>query len=260
MEAHRRMVPSLLQTAMLGLIVLAYYGQAEASPAPAGRPVAAVDDRSRSDRSAGARAPTSSASADSAPFPAGPSSSSNQLGGSEAEIGNIEAMHRAIMVNQPIARWRFETVRSRYLALLKRAGDNRALEEAIRVRLAQVTRHEQAAAAARSMQSILAESHRRDHEVATLKRRIAAAARSRARAYSAVGFMQSSAKGFDGRKLYVLIANDGLTIAYLDIPPGLDPSPLVAQRVGVRGVPHFNEDLGARLISVRDIEAIESRR
>ncbi len=51
----------------------------------------------------------------------------------------------------------------------------------------------------------------------------------------------------DGRKLYVLIANDGSTSAYLDVPPGLDIDPLLAKRVGVRGAAHFNEDLGAAL-------------
>ena len=64
----------------------------------------------------------------------------------------------------------------------------------------------------------------------------------------------------DGRKLYVLIGKDGSTLAYLDIPPGLDIDPLLAHRVGVRGQPHFNEDLGTRLITVRDVEKLESRR
>jgi len=126
--------------------------------------------------------------------------------------------------------------------------------------LTQVTRHEQAAEAARTMQTILAESHRRDREVAQVKQRIAAAGRSRPHAFSAVGFMQPSAQGIDGRKLYVLIAKNGSTVAYLDIPPGLDPDPLIAHRVGVRGVPHFNEDLGTRLITVHDMEEIEARR
>ena len=64
----------------------------------------------------------------------------------------------------------------------------------------------------------------------------------------------------DGRKLYILIANDGSTIAYLDVPPGLDIDRLLANRVGVRGTPHFNEDLGARLITVRDIDKLGPRR
>jgi hypothetical protein len=64
----------------------------------------------------------------------------------------------------------------------------------------------------------------------------------------------------EGRKLYALIGSDGSTIAFLDIPPGLDPSPLQSRRVGVLGATHYDQDLGTRLITVRDIEAIESRR
>src|SRR5262249_16450700 len=82
----------------------------------------------------------------------------------------------------------------------------------------------------------------------------------RAHPYNAVGFMQPSARSIDGRKLFVLIARNGSTVAFLDIPPGLDAEPLVARRVGVRGIPHFDEDLGARLISVRAVESIEATR
>ena len=88
------------------------------------------------------------------------------------------------------------------------------------------------------------------------ERRVAAAARWHARAFSARGYVQASTEMIDGRKLYILIANDGSTIAYLDVPPGLDIDPLLAHRVGVRGEPHFNEDLGARLITVRDVEKL----
>ena len=68
--------------------------------------------------------------------------------------------------------------------------------------------------------------------------------------------MQASTETLDGRKLYILIANDGSTIAYLDVPPGLDIDPLLTKRIGVRGEPHFNEELGARLITVRDVEKL----
>jgi len=254
------MFVSASQVTALGWIVLAYYGHV----GPLREPVCSVRaDGPRGLVSQGPQvretravyvAARSAGSGDEEP------PSENATGVSAAELENIEAMYRAILANQPIELWRFETVRSRYLALLKRAGDDPAVEDAIRVKLARVTRHEQAAEAARTMQAILAESHRRDREVAQVKRRIAAAGRSRAHAFNAVGFMQPSAQGIDGRKLYVLIANDGSTVAYLDIPPGLDPAPLVARRVGVRGVPHFNEDLGTRLISVRDVETIEARR
>jgi hypothetical protein len=177
-----------------------------------------------------------------------------------AEIKTVDDMHRSIRLNTSIAEWRFEQVRSRYQAILKRAGNDSAVEEAVRVRLGRVTNDEQAAEAARTIENILAESHRRDRDVAGERRRVAAASQSHVRAYSARGFVQASAEMIDGRKLYVLIANDGSTIAYLDVPPGLDVDPLLAHRVGVRGAAHFNEDLGARLITVRDVERLELRR
>jgi len=74
------------------------------------------------------------------------------------------------------------------------------------------------------------------------------------------GYIQPSSRRSDGHKLFALIGGEGKTIAYLDIPPGLDPDPYLAQRVGVRGQSRFDEDLGTRLISVRDLEALESRR
>ena len=150
-------------------------------------------------------------------------------------------------------------MRSSYQAILKKAGDDPAVDEAVRA-ASRLTRDEQAASDARTIESILIESHRRDQDVAVERRRVTAAARSHVRAYSARGFVQASTEIIDGRKLYVLIANDGSTVAYLDIPPGLDIDPLLAHRVGVRGAPHYNEDLGARLITVRDVEQLDPRR
>ncbi|MBV8554966.1 MAG: hypothetical protein JO116_05330, partial [Planctomycetaceae bacterium] len=60
-----------------------------------------------------------------------------------------------------------------------------------------------------------------------------------------------------GQRVFALIGPDGSTVAYLDIPPGLDVRPLVARRVGVRGTIHYNEDLRARLIAVRDLEPLD---
>ena len=177
-----------------------------------------------------------------------------------SEIKSVDAAHRSVRTGQPIARWRFESVRSSYEAILKKVGSDPRAEEAIRVRLARVTRDEQAARAAKTIEDILVQSHRRDQEVAAQERRVASAGRSHRRTFSAVGYMQASTENIEGRKLYVLIGKDGSTVAYLDIPPGLDIERLVAQRVGVRGEPHFNEELGSRLITVRDLEKMESRR
>jgi hypothetical protein len=177
-----------------------------------------------------------------------------------SELERIDAMYRAILASQPMEQWRFETVRVGYQALLKRAGDRLELEEDIRNRLARLTRNEQAAQAARTIESILAKSHRRDREVARMRQRLAQLERTRARAYDAVGFVQPSARKVDGHKVFALIGGDGSTIAYLDIPPGLDPQPLLARRVGIRGQARFSEDLGTRLITVRDMEGIEAKR
>jgi hypothetical protein len=176
-----------------------------------------------------------------------------------AEIERIEARHLAIL-GQPIDQWRFESVRADYQALLKRAGENPAVEEVLRDRLSRVTRHEQAARAGRTIQTILARSWRRDLQVAQVRQRLAAAEQSRTRTYSAIGFVQPSSRMVEGRKLYALVGSDGSTLAYLDIPPGLDPMRLQSRKVGVRGAAHYDQDLGARLITVRDLEEIESRR
>jgi hypothetical protein len=179
-----------------------------------------------------------------------------------SEIRSIEAMRRSIMTGGPIEQWRFETVRARFKALLKTGASDPAVEEVIRVRQARVTRHEQAAKAARTIQTILAASHRRDREVAELERQLqsATAGHFHSRVYQGVGFMQPSSQEVDGRKVFVLIGKNGATVAFLDIPPGLDPGPLLARRVGVCGVAHYDEELHSRLITVRDLESIESRR
>jgi hypothetical protein len=178
----------------------------------------------------------------------------------EAEIAQVEAMRRAILSDQPIHEWNFETVRARYQAILKRAGANPVVEEAIRALLAQVTKHEQAADAARTIRKILARSHDRASQIAAADRRRSTLAEERPRVYSALGLVKPSAQMVDGHRLYSLIGNNGRTVAYLDVPPGLDIDSFVTRRVGVRGVSHYNEDLGARLITVRDVEAIEARR
>jgi hypothetical protein len=96
--------------------------------------------------------------------------------------------------------------------------------------------------------------------VAAVRKDLARLERTRARSYDAVGFIQPSARKVDGHKVFALIGGQGSTIAYLDIPPGLDPEPFLARRIGVRGQAHFSEGLGTRLITVRDMESIEARK
>ncbi len=99
---------------------------------------------------------------------------------SSAELRRLDSMHQMVISSQPVAEWRFETIRLGYQRLLKQAGSDLELEEALRTRLNRLTQHEQAARAARSIESILAESHRRDHDVAAIRRKLAQVERSRA--------------------------------------------------------------------------------
>jgi hypothetical protein len=177
-----------------------------------------------------------------------------------AQIKSVDELRQSIRTRQSIARWQMGRVRLNYEEILRKAGGDARVEEAIRARLVGVTRDERAAKAARTIEAILSRSHRRDQEIAAEIERVAVAGRSHARAYSAVGYVQASSRKIDGRKLYVLIGRDGSTVAYLDVPPGLEIEPLLAHRVGVRGDPHFNEDLGSKLITVRDVEKMEPRR
>lgn len=180
--------------------------------------------------------------------------------GVAAEIARVDANHRAILTGQAIDQWRFDAVRADYQAILKRSGDNPGVEEALRERLARVTRHEQAAAAAREFQEILTRSRSRDDQVAWLEQRLAAVDRYRTVTYHGIGFVQPSSRILDGRKLHVLVSRDGRTVAYLDLPPGLDVQSIGTQRVGVRGSVHFNQELGTRLITVREMEPVGARR
>jgi hypothetical protein len=189
-----------------------------------------------------------------------PAGSSSWPPGTAAELQRIDGVFQTIISSQPIEQWRFETVRAGYLGLLKRSGDQRDLEDALRTRLSRLTQHEQVAKAARTIESILVQSHRRDTQVAAVRKELSRLERTRARSYDAVGFIQPSARKVDGHKVFALIGGQGSTIAYLDIPAGLDPQPLLARRIGVRGQAHFSEELGTRLITVRDLENLEARK
>ncbi len=181
-----------------------------------------------------------------------------------SELKKIDAMERKIEIDMPIDRWRFDDLRARYQALVKSLPAEPAIENVIRDRLQRLARRELAAKAAVSFEAILAQTHKRDREIVQLSRqlriRTSAANGARSSTYEAIGFMQSSAQKIDGHKLFLLVGRNGETLAYLDIPPGLDPEPILARKVGVRGVAHYNEELQSRLITVRDLQAVESRR
>ena len=172
-----------------------------------------------------------------------------------AAIAAIEASHRAILA-APVDQWRLEPIRQRYQALLRNVTDS-ASGNALRARLDLVERHTQMAQAARTIETILERSRRRDGELALLQRRLAQLERPSERPFDVEGLVQPSSRQVEGQKVFALIGPEGSTLAYLDIPPGLDVRPLVSRHVGVRGTTHYSENLHARLISVRDLEPLD---
>jgi hypothetical protein len=172
-----------------------------------------------------------------------------------AEIARIEAIHHAVL-RESVERWRFEVVRQRYQDLLKRVSDTPS-GNAIRARLAIVERHEAMGESARTIETLIDRSRRRDRQLTLVLRRLSESERPQSRPYDAIGLVQPSSRKVNGQKVLALIGPEGEAVAYLDVPAGLDASPMVARRVGVRGAVHFNEALRAKLISVRDMEPIQ---
>lgn len=175
-----------------------------------------------------------------------------------AEIAQIEASHRAMLRN-PIEQWRLGPIRDRYQALRKHANDP-ASSQAIQARLDLVARHEEAANAARTIEEIFNRSRERDAKLASDMRRLARVEEPRERPYVAEGMIQPSSRKVEGQKVFALIGPEGTTVAYLNVPAGLDTAPLLARKVGVRGTSHYDGNLRARLIAVHDLEPLEERR
>ena len=176
-----------------------------------------------------------------------------------AELASIAAMTRAIKA-APVETWNLDPVRGRYDSLLRQFGVNPAVKAAVQPRLDQVHRELELVESARTFARLLREGETRDAEVARLQKSVNLARSRSERAYDAVGLLQPSSKRSQGQKVLALIGNEGRPVGYLSIPPGVPVNQYLARKVGVRGIVHFDEGLGARLISVRDLELLEPRR
>lgn len=99
-----------------------------------------------------------------------------------------------------------------------------------------------------------------DSQVDETRRTLSIARTSTERGYDARGMLQASSRKVDGQKVHALIGPEGTPVAYLSIPPGIPASRLLTRKVGVRGEVHFNESLGARLITVRDLDPLDKPR
>ncbi|MDX2035652.1 MAG: hypothetical protein SFX72_03290 [Isosphaeraceae bacterium] len=174
------------------------------------------------------------------------------------ELVRIDASRRS-MLREPLENWEFGPVLGRYRALME-SVDDPALRAKIERRIKLVEADARIADSARKLAALIKESRRRDGEVDRVREELHRRRQAALEAYTLVGLIQPSAKEIEGRRLHLLIGDDGATTAYLDIPPGVDLDGLLTRRVGVRGKIGYDDRLGARLIVVRDIEAIGRRR
>lgn len=171
------------------------------------------------------------------------------------ELAQIEASHRTAL-RGPIEDWQLGPVKRRYEALLKRTTDAASIT-AIRARLDRLVQQEETAKSARTIEQILNRSRDRDAKLAAELERLAKEQEPQEPPYDAEGMIQPSSKKVDGHKVFALIGPDGLTVAYLNAPDGLNPTPLLGRKVGVRGSMHYDANLRARLIAVRDLEPLD---
>ncbi len=173
----------------------------------------------------------------------------------KAALDPIEVRHRAAL-RGPIEYWDLGPIRRDYQALLEKQ-DDAGSQAAVRARIEQVGRQEQLVRDARDLNAAVGRSRGRDESVAALIARKAQVRRATPDPYDLRGLLQPSAKQVNGQKVLALIAPDGSTGAYLDLPAGLNASTLVGRKVGVRGTSHFDQELNARLIEVHDLEPLE---
>ena len=160
-------------------------------------------------------------------------------------------------VQGPVEGWRFEGVRSQ-LGRLRGSSADADLRVAVDARLARLDRLEEVARSAREFSALVEASRERDRRLAEVRgrRRLAEAKGPR---YAASGLLQPSSKMVEGRKVYALIGGDGLTVAYLDLPAGLDASRELNRRVGVYGEVRYDGGLRAKVIAVHDLDPLERR-
>ena len=177
----------------------------------------------------------------------------------KAELASIAAMNRSIQAAS-VETWNLDPIRGRYESLLRQFDANPAVRRAIEPRLDLVRRDMELVRSLQAVARLLKAGDDRDAAIARTQRSVALARSGSDRGYDAQGLLQPSSRRSQGQKVLALVGPEGRTTSYLAIPPGVSVGRYLAHRVGVRGVVHFDEGLGARLISVRDLELIEPRR
>ncbi len=173
-------------------------------------------------------------------------------------LKKIDDRHRAA-VSRPVPEWNLEPIKRDYQTLLASLNDSPAAKP-VRERLEDVSQEDELAKAARDFETLMRKSRKRDVEIEKIKEGLRELREDDELAFDAEGLLQATARQVDGEKVFSLLNEDGLTVTYLRIPPGVDTHNLVARRVGVRGKSRFDDTIKYRLLDVRDIEALDRSR
>ena len=170
----------------------------------------------------------------------------------------IASRHRSIL-RMPIDRWDLSAIEDEYRRLL-REGLELPEKRVVEGRLDRVIRQRKAATAAKRLSDLVRESRDRDGKTTSHPDLGGPGDTDSEVGFDASGLLQLSARTVDGTKVFALFGDDGHVVCYLTFPPGLAVTPFLAKRVGVRGEGRFDEGLGARLIRVKDLDALIGRR
>ncbi|MBX6315925.1 MAG: hypothetical protein IRY99_23880, partial [Isosphaeraceae bacterium] len=158
----------------------------------------------------------------------------------------------AAALRSPAAQWRLEPIKRQYQELSRSQSDPSA-RAALEARAEQLDRLEEFARASERFEALIQRSRSRDAELAHLRERAVQPSALGAGSFDVIGRLQRSSKHVRGEAVFALVGSDGLTAAYLKVPPGIATGPLLARLVGVRGEARYEESLRAPLVEVQDL-------
>ena len=174
----------------------------------------------------------------------------------ESELKRIEREHRAAL-SRPIEAWSLEPIEAEYRQLRDQSTIGNE-KQAVEIRLEQLRKQIQAAQTAKTLRDLIEQSRQRDRDFQRIRERLGTIAGGEEGAFDAEGLLQPSSAMLEGRKAYVLIDDTGSTAAYLLMPPGIRVDEFLSSRVGIRGDSRYDAQLKARVITVREVEHVDS--
>ena len=168
------------------------------------------------------------------------------------DLKRLDASVQGVLRSPP-EDWQFGPLIKPYRTLLDRASTPQA-KAAVQTRLDRIETLKRLAKSAREFRVSYTKSRAIDRNTDQFRGGIKD---DEDEPFDAEGLVQVSSKMAEGQRVHALIGKDGTTVAYLELPAGIDASRWEGRRAGVRGLSRYDEDLRAPLITVRDIEKLD---